>query len=212
MRGIDAAYRLAEGCERTQFARYLRHFVLRQRARCPTRTSRGEKGLQAIAEIYCDKSPREVLEEDFKSLSGGIPISGGWGYTKGDPCIIDRDDPAVNGFTSFNGVAIEYLFVEKRIYEELIIFRPEDDRFSGITWNLVSQGVIREGERVYDHLVFDIRCFCDRDWNELKAEYDGATGLAHPEFNLEEHAAKRKQKELQFTREFWFDITSFFGQ
>ncbi|MDR0881582.1 MAG: hypothetical protein LBP55_03450 [Candidatus Adiutrix sp.] len=37
------------------------------------------------------QSPREILAEDFKSLNGGIPINGGWGYTMDEACIIEKD-------------------------------------------------------------------------------------------------------------------------
>ena len=73
--------------------------------------------------ISPNESPREILAADFRSM-GEIPIRGGWGYTIDDPVIIDKNDPIVLRGMPFDGVGLEYVFVEKRIYEELIIFRP----------------------------------------------------------------------------------------
>ena len=88
--------------------------------------------------INSEESPRDILAADFKSI-GEIPIRGGWGYTLEDAVIIDKNDPIVSKGSPFDGVSLEYVFVEKRIYEELIIFRPKDDRFTGINWKLLKQ-------------------------------------------------------------------------
>jgi len=167
--------------------------------------------MQPIQPIRTKESPRDVLAAHFKSLRGGIPIRGGWGYTQEDACIIDKDDPLVDPSLPFDGVGIEYVFVEKRIYEELIIFRPPGEKFSGIEWNLQKQHLVSAGERRFDKLVFDITAFKDADWEDLKMEFEGPNGHRNPDFNLPAHEMKRQEKKLRLTREFWFDITSFFG-
>jgi hypothetical protein len=167
--------------------------------------------MEPITQIESNESPRQVLAEDFKSLRGGLPIRGGWGYTKEDACIIEKDDPLVDPGLPFNGVKIEYTFVEKRIYEELIIFRLEGEKFSGISWELQSQRQINEDGRSFDKLVFDITAFRDDDWEELKAEFEGGNGFNNPDFDEQAHERKRQEKMIRLTRDFWFDITSFFG-
>lgn len=162
--------------------------------------------------IKSKESPREILATDFKSLRCGLPIRGGWGYSQEDACVIDKNDPLVDPSLPFDGVGVEYVFVEKRIYEEMIIFRPEGEKFSGIRWELQQQSTVREGERVFDKLVFEIAAFPEKDWEELKAELEGSQGYGHPEFDGEAHERKRQEKMVRFTREFWFDITSFYGQ
>lgn len=168
--------------------------------------------MQPLYPIKSKESPREILAADFKSLRGGLPIRGGWGYSQEDACIIDRNDPLVDPSVPFDGVGLEYLFVEKRIYEEMIIFRPAGEQFSGIEWNLLEQSTLHEGERVFDKLVFEITAFPDKNWEELKAEFEGAQGHGHPEFEPEAHEKKRQEKMVRLTREYWFDITSFYGQ
>jgi hypothetical protein len=63
------------------------------------------------------ETPREILEHHNPSM-GSIPILGGWGYTQDDCVIINKNDSSVNQSMPFFGVALEYLFVEKRIYED----------------------------------------------------------------------------------------------
>lgn len=168
--------------------------------------------MQPIHKINTQQAPREILIADFKSLNGGLPIHGGWGYTQNDACIIDRNDPLVDAALPFDGIGIEYLFVEKRIYEEMIILRPDGDAFSGIQWSLQSQCTLASEGRRFDKLVFEITAFGDGDWEALKAEFAGPRGYGHPDFDGEAHERKRQEKTVRFTREFWFDITSFMGK
>jgi hypothetical protein len=164
-----------------------------------------------IEPISSKESPRQILAEDYKSLNGGLPIQGGWGYTKDDACIIVKDDPLVTPGSCFNGISIEYVFVEKRIYEELIIFRPPGEKFSGIRWKLLEQSCIHEKDRVFDKLSFEITALNEKDWEELKAEFEGPLGVINPNFDMNAHEKKLQEKMVHYTRDFWFDITSFFG-
>ncbi len=65
--------------------------------------------------IPSSQSPREVIQADYPNLNGGrgLPIRGGWGYTKKDACIISRNDPSVHPEISIAYSSIEREFVEK---------------------------------------------------------------------------------------------------
>jgi hypothetical protein len=165
----------------------------------------------AIQRIETAESPREVLAADFPSL-GFLPIRGGWGYTKADACIIDKDDPSVDRDLPFYGVGVEYAFVGKRIYEELIIRRPPTEWFSGIQWQLISQALVVDEDRSYDRLRFAVTAIPEPDWIALKAEWEGPNGHGSPNFDEEAHQRKREACTVHMEREYWFDITSFFGQ
>lgn len=130
--------------------------------------------------INYDTSLRQVLLEDFKSISSELPIHGGWGYTRDEAIVIDKNDPA-NTSNIFDGVGIEYLIVQQRIHEELIIFRPKEDKYLGITWKLRNQEIIRENELVFDHLVFNV-----------KANHE-VTG-----------------EPIEYEADYWFEISSFY--
>lgn len=168
--------------------------------------------METLHPVMSAVSPREILAEHFKSLRGGLPIRGGWGYTQSDACIIEKDDPLVDSALPFDGVSVEYIFVEKRIYEEMIIFRPDGEKFSGIDWNLKEQRILNEDGRYFDLLIFEITAYPDDDWEELKSEFEGPQGFGTSNFNEEAHEKKRLEKMVCFKREFWFDITSFYAK
>ncbi|MCL4556536.1 MAG: hypothetical protein M1572_06590 [Gammaproteobacteria bacterium] len=168
--------------------------------------------MQPITPIKTPRSPRIVLAQMFKSLNGELPIHGGWGYSQQDACIIDQDDPAASNQLVFDGLAIENVFVEKRIYLEFIVARPENQKFSGIEWKKKFQQLIQDDDRYYDHLTYHVSAFSDADFAELKAEFEGPEGISHPNFDMAAHELKRREKMQHFEREYWFDITSFYGK
>ena len=139
-------------------------------------------------------SPRTILAQHFRSL-GELPIKGGWGYSLEDAVFIDKDDSIVPKGVPFNGISIQYAFVEKRIYEELIIYRDEDDRYSGIEWRQLKQSLVCHDGREFDHLTYEVTAIPDRDWNSLKAEWEGLNGYGTPNFDEEAHVAKHNAKK-----------------
>jgi len=160
--------------------------------------------------IRTAETPREIIAVDFKSLKIELPISGGWGYSKEDAVIIDRSDPVVSKGMPFDGVGIEYIFVEKRIYEELIIFRSDNNKLSGIEWNLIRQELRSDGNRKFDVLFFDVTGIPDTDWEQLKREWESNNGFQESQAALDSHIEKRNTRIVHYQTEYWFDITSFY--
>lgn len=160
--------------------------------------------------IDSEETPRQLFVDIFKSIPE-LPIHGGWGYSLEDAVIIDKSDPIVSQGLPFDGVGIEYIFVEKRIYCELIVYRPKDDRYSGIQWKPILQKLMEIGVRKYDVLTFDVTALSDKNWEILKAEWEGPNGYCSPDFNKEEHFKRREALSIHYVAEYWFDITSFYG-
>jgi hypothetical protein len=156
--------------------------------------------------IYSKEAPRQIIFEDYKSLNGELPILGGWGYTKEDAVIIDKNDPTASKGLPFDGVDIEYTFVEKRIYEELIVFSLLGEPHAGIGWKQLSQKLETHNERDYDILTYEVTALPKSDWYELKEDLKsgGPSGV-------DAYEEKRREKLISYTTEYWFDITSFFG-
>lgn len=160
--------------------------------------------------LYTELTPRKIISEDFPSV-GDMPIMGGWGYSIEDAVIIDKNDPTVEKGMPFDGVGLEYVFVEKRIYEELIIFREQDDRCAGIKWNLLKQETQLNNGKRYDVLEFEVTGFLEKHWLELKDEWEGLNGFASPDFDIEAHTQKSDSLMFRYVTQYYFDITSFFG-
>ena len=161
--------------------------------------------------IRSQETPRQIIFEDYKSLDGELPITGGWGYTKDDAVIIDKNDPVVPEGLPFDGVSIEYVFVEKRIYEELIIFRLLGEPYAGISWDQIEQSLESHDGRHYDVLIYEVTAFSESDWNELKDEWENNNYFKDSPEGFQAHEEKRVSKIIKYTTEYWFDITSFFG-
>lgn len=58
----------------------------------------------------------------------------------------------------------------------------------------------------------EVTAFKEEDWDQFMAELEGPFGRSHPDFDFEAFDQKNRQKLMRFTREFWFDITSFYGK
>ena len=164
-----------------------------------------------VPKVRSAETPQEILVADFKSLGGALPIHGGWGYSKEDAVVIDKNDLVVSKNVPFDGIGIEYIFIEKRIYEELIIFRPKDSKYSGIKWNLLEQRTENHKNKMYDVLSFEVTAFSDKDWSALKTEWERNNGFQSSEPGLKNHLKKKNEKMVCYTTEYWFDITSFYG-
>jgi hypothetical protein len=160
----------------------------------------------SIQPVQIGQPLRRVLTQDFPRDSSNLPISGGWGYTQADAIMFVRDQLSVP--TDF--ASLEYHIVRKIIYEELIIHRPEDYHFSGIDLQLIVQRLIKDSERRYDLLKFNISCWSDWHWDQLKQEWEENDFGKRPGFDREAHAAKRDASRVRYEREFWFDITDVF--
>jgi len=154
------------------------------------------------------ESPRQIIFEDFKI---DLPISGGWGYDIENACVIDKNDSTVIKGIPFDGVGVEYVFVEKRIYEEMIIFRAAHEKYAGIRWNQLVQQTQFFDNKHYDVLKYSVEGFEDSIWEELVTRFQEIQKSGKPEL-MAELDAYRESKTYRFEREFYFDITSFYGQ
>jgi len=160
--------------------------------------------------IRSQEAPRQIIFEDYK-LNGELPITGGWGYTKDDAVIIDKNDPVVPEGLPFDGVGIEYIFVEKRIYDELIIFRVLGEPYAGIDWEQIEQRLESHDGRHYDILSYEVTAFSESNWNELKDEWESNNYFKDSSEGFQAHEEKRESKMISYKTEYWFDITSFFS-
>ena len=163
-----------------------------------------------ISPIYIEtsKSLRETLKEHFKSINE-LPIKGGWGYNKNDSIVIDKNDIVVNSELPFNGIGIEHVILEYRLYEELIIFRATNKKFAGIRWKVKKQSLIGGSNRKYDHIVVEASAHKKEEFEHLKLDYEN--GRNDHNFNMAEHMRKHEALKYFYESEYWFDITSFYG-
>jgi hypothetical protein len=159
--------------------------------------------------IKTKEPPRFVIKELYKI---DLPIKGGWGYSINDACIIDKTDKSVIQGPPFDGVSVEYVFIEKRNYAELInthyskeVYRKTDKYYAHIECKLIKQRCFSEDGKRYDHLEFEIECV-------PKEIFDKLSELAKDPDKLDEVWKIHEKEKLIFEREYFFDITSFYGR
>ena len=163
---------------------------------------------QSIRPVLTDVSLRQALSEDFPQDCANLPIAGGWGYTQREAIIFVRRQFPRPSAPSF--VGLEYHIAQKIIYEELIIFRAQDDRFSGIDLEQKSQELIMESSRIYDRLDLIVSCWSDAHWVGLQAEWEENDFGRRPGFDVEAHLTRRDAAQVCYERQFWFDVTDVF--
>jgi hypothetical protein len=171
----------------------------------------------SIAPVQTDGSLRKVLAEDFPRDCSDLPISGGWGYTQPTAIVFIRSQFSAPSKADF--VPLEYHIAQKIIYEELIISRPKNYKFSGISMKLQHQTLTKDPK--HDHLEFLISCWSDWHWEQLKKEWEAndsgmrrlmALSGMRPGFDAEAHHRKRIASQVSYERDFWFDISDVFDR
>lgn len=173
--------------------------------------------VQNFINIVSRETPRQILEEDYYSkipnsaFGGSIPISGGWGYTQESSVIIDKNDPVVNQSMPFDGVGIEYSFIENRIYEELIIFKTPQNKFRGIKWKQLNRKTLSIDGKWYDHHRYVVTGHLRKDWDYLKNIFTKNNGFQDDPDGLQDHLREKDELAYCYETDYWFDITSFYG-
>ena len=174
-----------------------------------------EKGVKTWVNIVpeklgIDKTPRELIEQ-YPSVDF-IPISGGWGYDKDDCVIIEKNDKLNSKIIPFDGYSIENIFVEKRIYLELITLRAPEVSFHNINWKLQEQKLVNNDNKYFDHLKYFVTGYIDDDWKSLKKEYEDNNDFINDPDGLKKHELKREELLHGYETNYWFDISSFYNQ
>ena len=121
------------------------------------------------------------------------------------------NDPIVDKSKPFNGIDLEYIFAKHRTYLELIVARAEDDRFSNIKFETITQELIHdENGKIYDKLIQKVSALRDKDYKDLKEVWEN--NLDNFNFDQVAHWERDEKLRIHIEREFWFEISSFYGQ
>ena len=144
--------------------------------------------------------PRSIYEKYFSSV-GNFPISGGWGYSIEDACVID---PSLHsGPTPFDFYSWQNVIVEKRIFLECITTRAEGEEYNKLKWELDTQILRSANGRNYDHLSYKVSGIPEVAWLAFQNEVTEARKTdKHIGMLIEEIESQRHY----FSTEYWFDI------
>ena len=101
-------------------------------------------------------APREVLRQHFPHTANQCLFRGGWGYSIDDAVEVLEFDPEINSDEKFDGVSLEYAFVDKRIREELIFAPTARKAFDRLSWQVIEQSLHERGGINYDRLLVEV--------------------------------------------------------
>jgi len=138
------------------------------------------------------------------------PINGGWGYSKKKAIIIDKNDSIILDKENFDGVALEYDLIQERINLEFIYFQKTEESYRNIFWKVEKQEVHSENELLFDKLQVSIRALPYKAWKSRRKEWKENGHKS--DFDKDWFHQKTLELSEHCEREFWFDITSFYGK
>ncbi len=153
--------------------------------------------------------PREILRQHFPRTANQCCFKGGWGYDAGDAVEVLEFDPEINPDEKFDGVSLEYAFIDKRIREELIFFRPEGERFEEISHRVLWQELHDLDGVPHDFIEVEVTAYPEKEWNELKADWEAHDGYKDDPEGRKANLKRKEAARITYRAEFWFNIGNF---
>ncbi len=154
--------------------------------------------------------PREILREHFPRTAGQCNFSGGWGYDADHATIVKEFDPEINPDDKFDGVSLEYAFIDKRIREELIFSRPEGERFEELDYNTIAQRLLDINGVPHDYIAVEVTAYPEREWNELKADWESHDCYKDDPKGRKCNLDRKEACKVTYQAEYYFNISDFF--
>ena len=179
--------------------------MLREFEECEKKEHNGL--LYILPEDY--PAPREILQQHFPRTARQCNFSGGWGYDVEHATIVKEFDPEINPDEKFDGVSLEYAFIDKRIREELIFCRAEGERYEELEYNTIQQSLHRIDGVPYDHILVEVTAYPGREWNELKADWESHDCYKDDPEGREANLARKEACKITYQTEYWFNISDF---
>ena len=155
-------------------------------------------------------SPREILREHFPRTADQCNFSGGWGYDADHATIVKEFDPEINPDEKFDGVSLEYAFIDKRIREELIFSRPEGERFEELDSSTIEQRLMDINGVPHDYILVEVTAYPEKEWNELKADWEKHDCYKDDPQGHEANLARKEACKITYQTEYYFNISDFF--
>ena len=155
-------------------------------------------------------APREILRQHFPRTADQCCFKGGWGYDAGEAVEVLEFDPEINPDEKFDGVSLEYAFIDKRIREELIFSRPEGERFAGLDHQVLGQELHELDGVPHDFIEVEVTAYPEKEWNELRADWEAHDGYKNDPEGRKANLKRKEAVKITYRSEFWFNIENFF--
>jgi len=153
--------------------------------------------MTSFKKLQEDMDIQTLIKETFDA---DLPLSGSWGYSKEKATLLAS---LPEGMTL---PQLEHMLTSIRAHLEMNITQAADSRYGAINANERSREEIRDSEKVYDKVTYEITAMKEDIYNTFIQEYK--EGYGKEEFDLNEHFKRRKEATL--TREIvhYFEVTA----
>ena len=155
-------------------------------------------------------APRKILRQHFPRTANQCCFKGGWGFDPEHAVEVLEFDSEINPDQKFDGVSLEYAFIDKRIREELIFSRPKGKRFAGVGHKVIKQELLHLSGVPFDRITVQVFAYPEKEWNELKADWEAHDGYKNDPMGREANLKRKKAVKVTYQTVFWFNIKNFF--
>ncbi len=150
--------------------------------------------------LYLAVSPSSVLESKFPGRSVSSLVSGGWGYTREDACVLHNPEDVG---TELNRGYLDWTntLIDIRNILEFTQTSPTGERLYVIDCSNYVQETIRDGDKRFLRVLYSVFTVTESQYRELVA------WAKDPKVTEEMFASRVRDIAREREREFWFDIT-----
>lgn len=138
---------------------------------------------------------KEIIQSAFDTT---LDIKGNWGYSKDEPTIILSTDGITKSL-------YEHKLSSMRAYIEMSMTLPKEDRYGSINVNELSREEIREDDKIYDRVTYEISAMREDRYALFIDEYKD--GYGKDWFDIDEHFRNRKLTTIIREEVYWFDVS-----
>jgi len=136
---------------------------------------------------------REVIKTAFDT---DLAVSGVWGYTQEMATVIESTEAPL--------VQMEHMLASMRSYIEMNMTLPPQERYGSINLNETQREQIKEDEKVYDKVTYEITAMKEDLYTAFINEYK--EGLGKEDFDITAHFDQRKEATITRNEVYWFEV------
>jgi hypothetical protein len=153
--------------------------------------------------------PRAILQQHFPRTAKQCNFSGGWGYDVEHATIVKEFDPEINPEEKFDGVSLEYAFIDKRIREELIFSRPEGERFEELDYTNIEQSLRYINGIPHDYILVEVTAYPEKEWLELRDDWESHDCYKDDPEGRKRNLDRKAACKITYQAEYYFNISDF---
>jgi len=152
--------------------------------------------MKSFSQVLHNKSVQDVIKAVFDA---DYPVDGGWGYTK-ELATVFKENPEGIPLAQY-----EHILASMRAHLKMNIIQDEKDRYGSINLNESNRETLREDDKIYHKITYEIAAMKESDYARFIEEYKAGYGTDG--FNIDDHFKRRKAATLIRIEPYWFEVS-----